>query len=245
MSTRVLLIVCIAAAAAAVELLIIGTALRALTSNAKSRLVAAQAAPKTAPRPGPKHLASWIGSVRNEKAPALLRESNAKQIVTYFPTAPEAKEATAYLEQIARRGDWSYSEHIDSMTDRVVKTATVQSETLHVFSFPYQGAQRALLMLRRHPVLGRDVVLAFERGQILCHVNDCTIRVRFDKGPVLTYQGTRPKDGSTNAVFIPAYPRFQKALPHASIVRVGVDVYREGHVVSEFKVEGFDPSRLD
>lgn len=66
---------------------------------------------------------------------------------------------------------WQYDESSDEMGRGKIRTAVVSSLNEVDFDFPYQGAQRAKLLLRRHPKYGRDVILQVEKGQFLTGID--------------------------------------------------------------------------
>ncbi|MCB1635689.1 MAG: hypothetical protein KDI51_13950, partial [Xanthomonadales bacterium] len=77
---------------------------------------------------------------------------------------------------------WSYQDITDEMSGEKGKQASVTSTNKLSFKFPYQGAQRAKLVIRDHPVHGKDAIVMIDRGQMLCGINECELRVRFDDG---------------------------------------------------------------
>jgi hypothetical protein len=142
-------------------------------------------------------------------------------------------------------GQWNYSSDEEGMSGKSVHTALVSSTNTLSLDFPYAGAQRGQLMIRRHPRWGNDVIVSIERGQLLCHsYGDCSIGVRFDEGKVHRYEGNAPSDNSSEYAFIPAYSTFMKQLPSAKKLRIEVQIYQAGAQVLEFDVSGFDASKL-
>lgn len=201
--------------------------------------------------PSTEKLAEYAKELEDESMSADARGGRAQWIVKNFPDSAEAKRANELLpvfeeqakqERIGRQ--WYYGSSDDGMSEKKVHYARVESTNSFEFGFPYQGAQHARLTVRRHPRWGNDVIFTIERGQILCHsFSGCPVKVRFDDGPVQTYQGNEPEDNSSDTVFIPGHAGFVSKLGKAKKLRIEVNVYHEGTLTAEFNVEGFNPDR--
>lgn len=135
---------------------------------------------------------------------------------------------------------WQYSYFDDEMTSKKISFASIQSLNQIDFDFPYQGAQRAMLQLRKHPRYGKDVILSMERGQFLTSFDGTTVLVRFDDGAAQRYRALEPSDHDSKALFIQGYSRFYGQLKKASIVKIEAQFYHEGNRVFEFDVKGID-----
>jgi len=199
------------------------------------------------------------GVMDDAKVAASTRLASAQSLLKDFPSSPDAERAKALIPELEEKvkeereairkanigKQWRYFSNEDSMSGKSSKSASVTSSNSFAFDFPYQGTQKATLSIRRHPRHGNDVIFSIERGQILCHsYGECRVRVRFDDEQARTFKGNEPADNSTEYVFIPGYNNFVQKLSKAKIVRVEVDVYRQGALVAEFNVEGFDPAKL-
>lgn len=162
------------------------------------------------------------------------------------PSTPAASASTA--SSTADGSDdsaWDYRAREDKMTGGTTYSATATSVNTVNFDFPYNGEQNGRLTLRRDPKYGKDVILAIEKGQILCPAYDgCTVMVRFDNGKPEAFSAVGTADGSTEAVFIQNYDRFLQKMRKAKIARLSVNIYQQGAPVFEFYVGGFNPDRL-
>lgn len=202
-----------------------------------------------------------------EQSAAARRE--ARQFLQRFPDSPEAARVeellpqleTAVLEQERRQEErrrqeqeqarqralaakWGYEATSDEMTGRTSRRAAIRSENTVNFDFPYQGAQRASLILRTHPSYGRDVIFSIEKGQLLCRsIDRCQVRIRFDEGQPQTWTARPPADHSTTTLFLQGYDRFVQQMRRSEVVRIQPEVYQEGNPVFEFQVAGYDHSR--
>lgn len=139
---------------------------------------------------------------------------------------------------------WNYSASDDEMTGKASHAASVESENTVQFSFPYNGAQRGTLTLRRHPRFGNNVIFSIQKGQLLCSSYDgCSVLVRFDEQEPTPYSASPPSDNSTETLFIRNYEGFVAKLSTASRVRISPKVYQEGNVVFAFDVSNFDAKK--
>lgn len=133
---------------------------------------------------------------------------------------------------------WVYEESADPMGRGTIKTAVVVSTNEVSFGFPYEGAQKAVLMLRRHPKHGKDIILKIEKGQFIVGVDGCTVEIKFDNGKPRTYWANEPADYDTTVLFIRGYDRFVAAARKAKKVSIEVGFYQEGQHVFEFNIPG-------
>lgn len=135
---------------------------------------------------------------------------------------------------------WSYSNDQDDM-GRTESDATLDSTNTLEFDFPYSGAQHGTLMIRKVHARATYVEVRIEKGQFLCGVEECTVNVRFDDGPIRRFTAVPPSDQSTTVLFIQDASAFIGQLSHAKRVRVEATFYQEGAQALEFHVEGFRP----
>jgi len=152
-------------------------------------------------------------------------------------------------EESARRlreaqAKWTYLNIEDPMSSREIRGATIRSENTVSLSFPYQGAQRANLVLREHPTAGRNVILTIERGQILCRANGrCHVSIRFDDRQAVNWPGSPPLSLASEEVFIANHDSFLRQVRNAKRILIQVELYQDGRQVFEFDVSGFQPER--
>lgn len=140
---------------------------------------------------------------------------------------------------------WIYSSEPDPMSKGIVYLAMIKSSNVFEFSSPYDGPQKATLIIRRHPRWGNNVILQIERGQLLVRsYEDMSARVRFDDGNPQGFAALGAEDNSTENAFLSPYSRFVDKLSKANRVRISLPIYQEGSPVFEFSVKGFDPSKL-
>jgi len=129
-----------------------------------------------------------------------------------------AAGANAERARLARL--WGYAHETDPMTSKTSHSASTDSSNTVEFSFPYQGAQRGTLTLRRHARHGGDVIFNIARGQLQCDVHHCPISVRFDEGSVRCLNAGKPSDHDSTVTFIPNYDDFASRMLKAKKVRI-------------------------
>lgn len=134
--------------------------------------------------------------------------------------------------------DWQYSNHDDKMSSKQINFATIKSKNELAFGSPYSGQQRARLQLRKHPRFGNDVILRIEKGQFICRVRGCNIKIRFDDGKTLTFEASGPNDHDSTTLFIRNYNRFTANLKKSNLLFIEAEFYREGVRIIEFDVSG-------
>lgn len=133
---------------------------------------------------------------------------------------------------------WQFDKKPDKMSSGEIITARVRSEEIVEFGFPYNGAQRAELILRRHPRLGDDVILGFNKAHFLCH-RDCYVSVRFGDDDAIVMRAGEASDGSNNTLFIEGYNKFIEALRTADRIVIEATFYQEGTRSFTFNTYGF------
>ena len=194
-----------------------------------------------------------LAGVEDTNLSPAARKGQAELLLQRYPGTPEAAKANVLLSDLNKAiaaesigKQWNYASREDGMSGKSWQIAWVESRNQFNFDFPYSGAQRATLTLRKHPRHGNDIIFQIEKGQILCHsFSGCPIRVRFDDDAPRTYNGTGPADNSSTSVFLPSYADLSQRISRAKRVRVEVNVYQEGSIQAEFDVEGLKLENLN
>jgi hypothetical protein len=201
--------------------------------------------------------AAAIGAVGNTYRPAQSRTSpaNSSSYTTTVPVAPGPDDVGKDARAVATKpltaerspepsSPWEYFEGRDDLTGKPTYQAFVSSTNTIRLDFPYAGEQHATLMLRRHPRHGSDVIFKIEKGQFLCHIDECSVLVRFDDRSPERFSATGPSDQSTETLFIQNYGRFVGQLQKAKEVRIAAEIYQAGQPAFEFNVAGLEIKRL-
>lgn len=129
---------------------------------------------------------------------------------------------------------WDYKSSTDQMTGKKSAQAIMVSDNELDLDFPYTGSQRGMLIVRRHPQYGLDVIVAIQKGQILCHSYDCKISVKFDDAAPIRIGGTEPADNSSTSVFLDGPERFITLAKKAKRILVQINLFQNGAKVLEF-----------
>lgn len=130
---------------------------------------------------------------------------------------------------------WEYPEELDKMTGKTGRYAVLKSDNSLALEFPYGGENHGYLTVRQHPTHGLNVIVAVEKGQILCSAYDgCSVVVRFDDGKPQRFSATPPADHSSNLLFIESEPRFISAAQKAKRILIQAAFYQNGNQVLEF-----------
>lgn len=151
------------------------------------------------------------------------------------------EQAAAEKAQRQRLGlAWNYADGEDSMSGKPVRRAYVSSVNTVDFKFPYSGAQRATLTIRKHPRWGTSVYIAIDKGQFVCGYDSCNVRVRFAKGNAQRISASEPDDHSSNVLFISNTSSFIAQARKSDKVFIEADFYQEGSRVFEFDISGLE-----
>lgn len=135
----------------------------------------------------------------------------------------------------AQADNWDYDKSTDKMTGKTTVRAMVISTESLKLDFPYKGDDNfGALTVRQHAMYGLDVVFMIGKGQLQCNTMECSIKVKFDDGPPMSFSGTPPEDRSTTQMFLDNPKRFIAAATKAKRILVQPTIYRNGSPVLEF-----------
>jgi hypothetical protein len=153
------------------------------------------------------------------------------------PSAPVPAVQVKAPEPV--RSKWRYSQDTDKMRGTVTAYASLESETELHFGFPY-GSNKAMLIVRRRPSDGLNVMLQV-KGQFLCsRFHDETVAAKFDDSKIENYSCSEPSDATTGLIFISGAPRFLSRLRHAKALILEAPFFQEGRQQVEFDVRGLE-----
>lgn len=126
------------------------------------------------------------------------------------------------FSSLSALAEWSYDAVEDKMGGGKVFTAELRSTNTLRFGYPYEGGQKATLLLRKHPRYGIEAILSVPRGQFMCSAggHNCMVLISFDGGRPTSYTVALPSDYSTNALFVRGAPSLVRRLPRTRTVRL-------------------------
>lgn len=147
------------------------------------------------------------------------------------PVAPAAPAQPAFK--------WTYTENTDQMRGTSEKWATLPSEDAVRTNWPYEQ-QPMRLVIRRRSTDGVNVMLQIS-GQFICRSYDRTkITVKFDDGPLETFNCSEDDSGPNDVVFITPPARFINRLKAAKVMMLEAPFYEIGNAQVTFNVEGLE-----
>lgn len=206
----------------------------------------------------------------------LIGRNSQEQVIGGQGEAAVASAARTARDEaaIASLNAWDYRSQKDEMvTNGVDRFASIISTNDVDFKFPYQGAQSAILTVRKmaaSPSDGKqappyDVMISIDRGQLLSG-DQGDIEVKLDDAPPVTFQADAPTDNDSTVLFFGDDPQiipigksgnhytfesvfplqsFLDKLQHAKTLKVQVTAYQNGSPVFVFNVAGFNLAKLD
>lgn len=146
----------------------------------------------------------------------------------------------AALLPATSRAQWVPDDHKDEMRGTTTQGFQTRSLNRLEFPFPYQGGAGAALIVRK--TRGKEeLVVLMEKGQILCHLSDCSISVKFDAGTVKAVRGAKPDNGRSDAVFLGNAAGLIAEMRKAKTMMVEIPFYQTGRGVLKFNVEKLPP----
>lgn len=119
----------------------------------------------------------------------------------------------------------------------------IDSENSVNFASPYSGAQKGTLTLALHPLSGQNALISIRRGQLMCGVSGCRVRVKFDDAAPLHWQAKPQGDGSSDSLILQSGAQFAQRVRASTVVLIEVPVFREPNALFEFQVGGFNNAR--
>ena len=160
-------------------------------------------------------------------------------------------EAQQQLTEIEASGEpgadesspWRYSEEEDRMRNATTYFAGVRSKNTVNFDFPYSGAQRMTIQLRKSPAFGDDVIFYIEQGQILCGIYDCVGTISFD-GQTEKLTLAPSADHETTVAFAKYPGAIAQKIKNADEVVVEMSFYQEGNRQFFFDTTGLEWSHF-
>ena len=129
---------------------------------------------------------------------------------------------------------WLPISDTEKMSGKTTSKVFVISENSLSFGSPYSGENMGFLTVRQHPKYGLDVIVAIQKGQMLCGYNDCSVNVKFDNGPSTRYSATAPADHSSTSLFLGNAQRFIAGARKAKSILIQFTAYKEGAPILEF-----------
>jgi len=133
---------------------------------------------------------------------------------------------------------WDYSSRVDQMRNQAITYASLVSDTILYFDFPYDGGTTFTLTLRKSGD-NTDVMLIASKGQFTCFdSSEDRVQMKFDEGEVLHYSCGRSADGSSNVIFLGPEDMILRKLKASHHLTIEAQFYQEGSRQIDFSTEG-------
>ncbi|MBY5438551.1 hypothetical protein [Rhizobium leguminosarum] len=135
--------------------------------------------------------------------------------------------------------DWLYEQEIDKMRGSVINYASVRSDNVLDFSFPYDGGSIATLGFRLRDPNQLEAYLMISKGQFTCSgYSYDVVSVKFDQRPLQEFRCNQAADGDTKTIFINDAMGFLRQMQSTSKIIIEASFYQEGSRQLNFSVAG-------
>jgi len=138
------------------------------------------------------------------------------------------------LTDVNKISRWEYSEQIDEMSNALIKTASIPSDNVLQFDFPYNGGSRGILTFRKK---GNklDAYLRISHGQFVpTDMLSYQVAIKCDEGQAQTYTFVGSNDGSPDIIFAQSPEAILKKIKAASTVKIQTTYYNAGLQILQF-----------
>lgn len=132
---------------------------------------------------------------------------------------------------------WIFSTGTDQMTGQRGYSAATWSKTVINLPYPYQGEQRASLMVGVNAGGYVYAVVGIPKGQVSCIPSDgCDLRVKFNNSSVESYSA-HTMNFDNSMLFIYGASRFIEKLKAADSVLIELPIFDAPSALLEFKTD--------
>ena len=132
---------------------------------------------------------------------------------------------------------WTRVTRVDQVSGQEMVIYSLRSRNSLSLSFPYQGRNFGHLSVRQHPRFGTNAYVTVEKGQIVCSYPTCAVDLRFDDGPVQSWQMSEPTDRSSTLLFFEDSERFIAAARQATQIFVELTFFQDGARTMRFEAQ--------
>jgi hypothetical protein len=132
-------------------------------------------------------------------------------------------------------GTWIYHNQADAMSGKSTHQAQLVSDNTLALAFPYGGQNNGMLIIRKHPKWGTDVIFQLQKGQLMCRsYRPCNISVKFDNKAPKVFKGAPAEDNDSTLAFLTPTKTFIAEASKASRILVEITLFKQGTHVLEF-----------
>lgn len=134
---------------------------------------------------------------------------------------------------------WEYETKVDPMDSSSSKFARLDSTNTLELDFPYQGEQKAKIIIRKRKRDGTNAMFMVQRGQINMGIDGGNLLIRFDEKPPQKFGITESSDHDSKFAFITNGSKFISELKKSKKTLIQVEFFNNGIHTMEFNTEGF------
>lgn len=142
------------------------------------------------------------------------------------------------------KNNWKYETKlvgIDKMKMVFGSTRSINSLNL---SFPYNGRNHGEIVIRNsEKVKEIEILFLIDKGQILCDLDNCVGRIKFDSNSSREFSGSKPRD-SSDMIFIYERKEILESILSSKKVFIEVPMWNQGKQILEFNVDGLNIDKL-
>ncbi len=140
---------------------------------------------------------------------------------------------------------WEYESFKMGIDEEIAKAAGVRSINSLSLDFPYQGETFGHLVLRTHPESGFNLMIILDRGQILCGIDSCEMRIKFDNEPSYSAE-LSPSDSYDNHLLFASQPEaLEEKILRSKLMKIELKLFQSAAKILEFDVSGLDPTKIE
>ena len=172
----------------------------------------------------------------------VVKYQNAKYAAQWSADFEKQAEANAQREvDNLFKNHWYVKTSTDAMTDKEVVIASLLSQNIVNFGFPYEGGSSLTINIRKKNN-DIDVYFTISKGQFVCseYSGTDTMLIRFDDEEPVKYKMSESATNDSDILFIrysSAENTFLSKCKSAHSIKVQANFFEEGSKVFEFKVE--------
>ncbi len=146
---------------------------------------------------------------------------------------------------IPASAEWTYRSFKMGIDEEIAQTATTQSLNSLSLDFPYRGENHGQLILRTRPDTGFDLMISIDKGQILCGISSCYLKVKFDANPSYEAKFSPSQSHDSSIVFADNPEALEKEIRKGKRMKIELPLYRSASQVLEFNITGLNYKKIN
>jgi hypothetical protein len=139
---------------------------------------------------------------------------------------------------MSAHAQWHYTAERDEMTDKLNRTAVLQSSNKVDLSFPYGSGTKGHLQIQQQGDDEAHVLFWIDNGQLVCGIGGCQVELRFDGGEVEKITALPPKGYGSDGLFLEPEAELIQRLIKTKHLLLRAFFYQDGDKVFQFSPQG-------